>query len=514
MRNSDCPTGLVCRDQRCQVECASDRDCPSGQLCSRSDGGSATCREPDRSTCVRNTDCRPPFVCGSDQQCRLECGVPRSFDTQGRPILPTLPGANETENVAYWQSIADRDCPPERFCVLGNPIECNLEGDEATLDRCDFTGTADVVLSSVSIERSRVLNRCWPRPRPDAGIAPPPPPPDAGVPDVVFIPDVPLPPIDAGMDASASMDSAVAPPDTFVADVQVVPDVPPPPPDVPRPPDVFMPPDVAMGPVDCFPPFGPEQAPLLIAQFEGIPGDEGFMVGMGNIWTPAMVAPNAPGSWLTTVGAACANYISEFATGTCNGPMLQRSGIAWGRAAISGVCLNQYTIQFDGTINTPTSSGRGSILFSLVRDFGPGSPPTFTRTGSAPSYGSSYSNYDKVMSVELQTAGSPGYVELRHSADGSPGMTRTVAPRFTTAIPSNTYRVTAQFCGGSGTRLHIENLTTSTIEVDRYHDPAPVPPITAAVTDLFATVEMTGAHGIDNVIVLRGCPPLPLAPLP
>jgi len=70
--NSDCDSPLVCAFGRCHSECAESRDCPSGQRCISSTAG-GVCQLAQESTCNTGTLCQSNQVCGSDQQCRLEC---------------------------------------------------------------------------------------------------------------------------------------------------------------------------------------------------------------------------------------------------------------------------------------------------------------------------------------------------------------------------------------------------------------------------------------------------------
>jgi hypothetical protein len=75
---SDCPMRgaqpLVCQNGTCTTPCVEDRDCLEGQTCDEDDDGVVGCFESmEAESCVYNTDCDAPMVCGRDQICHLEC---------------------------------------------------------------------------------------------------------------------------------------------------------------------------------------------------------------------------------------------------------------------------------------------------------------------------------------------------------------------------------------------------------------------------------------------------------
>lgn len=71
---SDCPMGLACRFGTCTTECVEDRDCPPSATCELDEEqGAYACEEVITESCIYNSDCGEPFVCGPDQRCRLEC---------------------------------------------------------------------------------------------------------------------------------------------------------------------------------------------------------------------------------------------------------------------------------------------------------------------------------------------------------------------------------------------------------------------------------------------------------
>jgi len=92
--NSDCSKpdagggspGLICALGYCVDPCGASSDCPNGERCvvvtsASADGGidggarATACQAPETATCQSNTQCKPPLVCGVDQQCRDMCAT-------------------------------------------------------------------------------------------------------------------------------------------------------------------------------------------------------------------------------------------------------------------------------------------------------------------------------------------------------------------------------------------------------------------------------------------------------
>jgi hypothetical protein len=80
--NSDCAVGLICTFGLCHGACvpnAANGDCPTGELCVKSngtvDGGGSlnVCQLPAELKCVYNSDCTAPLICARDEQCRNQC---------------------------------------------------------------------------------------------------------------------------------------------------------------------------------------------------------------------------------------------------------------------------------------------------------------------------------------------------------------------------------------------------------------------------------------------------------
>jgi hypothetical protein len=78
--DSDCPGTLVCRSARCVNQCTPvvagmpgpSRDCAAGSLCTPADDGTWVCVETAAGQCTFDRDCEEPLVCRSGA-CREEC---------------------------------------------------------------------------------------------------------------------------------------------------------------------------------------------------------------------------------------------------------------------------------------------------------------------------------------------------------------------------------------------------------------------------------------------------------
>ena len=77
--DSDCSAGLVCKFGTCTVACLDDRDCAPGSACVEQNGAFACVSTND--SCIYNSDCPEPLICGPEQSCRLECREDRDCVT-------------------------------------------------------------------------------------------------------------------------------------------------------------------------------------------------------------------------------------------------------------------------------------------------------------------------------------------------------------------------------------------------------------------------------------------------
>jgi len=185
---SDCSGLLICVQGYCVQECAQSKDCSNGGRCIPAAEGNS-CQPPEKTTCVYNTECTQPLVCGVDRQCRAQC--------QG-----------------------DVDCPSKQYCTPLSKL-CADPSIDKNIDPVthDFIGAVDAGAVAV---------------RPDAGIDVTVAQPDASVPLDVSRADVPLtfdsPTVDAsavdratavdvpaaGPEANFSFDAAALPADSVV----------------------------------------------------------------------------------------------------------------------------------------------------------------------------------------------------------------------------------------------------------------------------------------------------------
>lgn len=93
---SDCARGYVCVENRCTTECVTDVDCPAGAHCIAGTDGTLACVDPSEESCQLNSDCGRDFLCAPDRRCRVPCRADRDC-RDGRSCLtmgvgPTMCG--------------------------------------------------------------------------------------------------------------------------------------------------------------------------------------------------------------------------------------------------------------------------------------------------------------------------------------------------------------------------------------------------------------------------------------
>ncbi len=93
---SDCANGYVCVENRCTTECVADVDCPAGASCVLGADEVLACVDPSEESCQLNSDCGMDLRCAPDQRCRVPCRTDRDC-RDGRSCLtmgvgPTMCG--------------------------------------------------------------------------------------------------------------------------------------------------------------------------------------------------------------------------------------------------------------------------------------------------------------------------------------------------------------------------------------------------------------------------------------
>ncbi len=114
--NSDCDGGLVCAYRACVEACAVSSDCQSGR-CVLGPDKVHLC-QPDGALCTFNSNCLEPLVCARDGQCRNQCAADRDC-IQGQ--LCTSATCAEPDEVDAEGEL------PEVGDPLGKP--CNYASD-------------------------------------------------------------------------------------------------------------------------------------------------------------------------------------------------------------------------------------------------------------------------------------------------------------------------------------------------------------------------------------------------
>jgi hypothetical protein len=76
VHSSECSGLLACVQGYCINACDKSKDCLNGARCIKTDEGNY-CQPEERRTCVLNSECTTPLVCGVDRQCRNQCAEDR-----------------------------------------------------------------------------------------------------------------------------------------------------------------------------------------------------------------------------------------------------------------------------------------------------------------------------------------------------------------------------------------------------------------------------------------------------
>src|SRR5688572_6142383 len=79
--NTDCTEPLVCAFRRCHDQCEQSRDCPEGSRCMASDRPFHVCQLASEKACTYNSDCPEGQQCAVDGECRDQCASDRDCVT-------------------------------------------------------------------------------------------------------------------------------------------------------------------------------------------------------------------------------------------------------------------------------------------------------------------------------------------------------------------------------------------------------------------------------------------------
>ena len=134
--NTECDARLVCRLDRCRIECRAQRDCPVGQLCVRDEAGLGACQLPDERECVSNSDCPEPLVCQFGT-CTNVCNVDR--DCPAGATCVEQDGARACVDLSETECELTSDCvDPLLICAVDHRCrnECVTDRDCRDGERC------------------------------------------------------------------------------------------------------------------------------------------------------------------------------------------------------------------------------------------------------------------------------------------------------------------------------------------------------------------------------------------
>jgi hypothetical protein len=127
--NSDCNPGLVCVSSVCHVECNTSEDCQGGR-CVLGEGKLRLCQPDSTASCTLHSDCDAPLVCGVDGKCRNECASDRDCVSGQRCVAATCAEVEELDDLGQLPLGGDPVGKPCRYssqCPAtndGNVLEC------------------------------------------------------------------------------------------------------------------------------------------------------------------------------------------------------------------------------------------------------------------------------------------------------------------------------------------------------------------------------------------------------
>lgn len=170
---SDCPPGLVCTDHRCTTECVADIDCPAGARCEAGPDGVLGCVDRSEESCQLSSDCAPGLRCAPDRRCREPCRADRDC-RDGRSCLsmatgPTVCGLPRDPDLGVGDGGTNDGGPLDGGATDGGVSRDLGDGDGGPPPPSRGTLTAGTAHSCVFVSGTDA--RCWGQWRnPDASL--------------------------------------------------------------------------------------------------------------------------------------------------------------------------------------------------------------------------------------------------------------------------------------------------------------------------------------------------------
>lgn len=119
--NSDCAAPLVCRLERCRIECATTADCAIPLACVQDQSGLGACQLADERDCLLDSECPGVLVC-RQRQCVNECEADRDCLAGARCV--DSPEGKACIDQSNRACVFDSEClgngfGPDQFCLDG-----------------------------------------------------------------------------------------------------------------------------------------------------------------------------------------------------------------------------------------------------------------------------------------------------------------------------------------------------------------------------------------------------------
>ena len=131
VRDTDCPSPLVCLYGRCRDECTTYLDCDDGEACLRDGSGAGACRTPVERTCDTSADCGE-LAC-VERACVQPCvdtedcgGTVCTASPGGRTCVDPTGDACVDGSECAFGVCRDGYCDPVRSIAAGSTSTCVL----------------------------------------------------------------------------------------------------------------------------------------------------------------------------------------------------------------------------------------------------------------------------------------------------------------------------------------------------------------------------------------------------